>query len=33
MIEWERAAMEKIERRMEDLGIWSRGGSEGILSG
>jgi hypothetical protein len=33
LIEWERAAMEKIERRMEDLGMWAREGSEEIRSG
>jgi hypothetical protein len=33
LIEWERVAVEKVERRMDGLGIWARDGSEGILSG
>jgi hypothetical protein len=32
LIEWERAAMEKIKGRMEDLGTWARDGREGIRS-
>jgi hypothetical protein len=32
LIEWEIAAMEKIEGRMEDLGMWAREGSEVIRS-
>jgi hypothetical protein len=30
---WASAAMEKIKRRMEDLGMWVREGSEEIGSG
>jgi hypothetical protein len=33
LIELERAAMEKMERTMEDLAIWGREGSEVIGSG
>jgi hypothetical protein len=33
LIEWERTAMEKIEGRMDALGMWARDGSEGIESG
>jgi hypothetical protein len=33
LIEWERAAMEEIEGRMEGFGIWGRERSEGIGSG
>jgi hypothetical protein len=33
LIELEGAAMKKIERRMEDVGLWAREGSEGIGSG
>jgi hypothetical protein len=32
LIEWERAAMEEIKGRMDDLGIWARDGSEGVRS-
>jgi hypothetical protein len=32
LIEWEGAAMEKIEGSMEDLRGWAREGSEGIRS-
>jgi hypothetical protein len=33
LIAWERATMEKIERRMEALGMWAREGSEGMRGG
>jgi hypothetical protein len=33
LIAWERAAVGKIEGRMEDLRMWAREGSEGIRSG
>jgi hypothetical protein len=33
LIEWERAAMEEIEERMEDLDLWTREESAGIGSG
>jgi hypothetical protein len=33
LIEWERAAMEKIEGRIDDLGMWGKQGSEVIGSG
>jgi hypothetical protein len=33
MIEWERAAMDKIEGRGEDLGMWAREGSEVTRNG
>jgi hypothetical protein len=32
LIEWEAGAIKRIERRIEDLGIWAREGSEGIGS-
>jgi hypothetical protein len=32
LIEWERAAREKIKGRMEDLGMWAREGSKRIKS-
>jgi hypothetical protein len=31
-MEWEGGAMKKIGRRIEDLSIWAREGSEGIRS-
>jgi hypothetical protein len=31
-MDWEEVAMEKIEARMEDLGMWARKGSKGIKS-
>jgi hypothetical protein len=30
--EWEGSVMKRIERRMEDVGMWARDGSEGIGS-